>query len=826
MLSPQSTELPIYSVLDALKKTLPQHPTVLLSAEPGAGKTTVVPTALLHEPWLQGQKILLLEPRRMAARNAARFMAQSLNESVGQTVGYRLRLEQKISPQTRIEVVTEGILTRLLQEDSTLAGYGLIIFDEFHERHLHADLGLALTLSCQSVWREDLKILIMSATLDESQLAQLNAPLLRCAGQSFALQTHYRPAPLHNSDLIAHCSKVITEARRCPGDLLVFLPGVQEIQRLQMALAELPNALVLPLHGNLSDGEQQAALAPAPEGKQKIILATNIAESSLTIDGVRTVVDSGLMRRNEFDPSSGLSTLKTRFIAQSSATQRAGRAARQADGQCFRLWSESQHTQLAPHVRAEITSANLAPLCLELHQWGESAEALFWLDTPPPAALAQGQDLLALLGLLNDKKTGLSDHGKACCRLGIEPRFAHALLSLHALGQGQVAAQLIALIQEHPVNQRYSDDLLRLFASAPKQPWWQTRILPLVAILKAKLPRNTGETSPLSVAESAALLIALAYPDRLAKKRGHNEQFLLANGKGARLQPNSDLITQDFLACADFSVSKDCVIRLATAFPDALLSQLESLAPQLFHQQTHIGFQPNGQHLAQVQKKLGSLVIASHVLPKLNAEQWQAAWLSYFTEQGLGALRFSDDAQQLRARLSYAHEHAPADWPAVDDEALQQNLANWLLPELDQARHLRDIEKIDCHAALLDLLSWPQRQALDRLLPATIAVPSGSMVAIDYQHRPPVLAVKLQEMFGYQGQPSVLEGNLALMIHLLSPARHPLQVTRDLPHFWRHGYAEVCKEMRGRYPKHPWPDDPLAATATKLTKKRLQESKQ
>lgn len=829
--------LPIDAVLDDLKQALSQHPIVLLSAAPGAGKTTRVPLALLGEPWLNrsensSQKILMLEPRRLATRNAATFMAQSLNEAVGQTVGYRIRMENKTSAATRIEVVTEGILTRMLQDDPELTGVGLIIFDEFHERNLHSDLGLALAHHCQQILREDLKLLIMSATLDDSRLQEaFSAPLIESEGRSFPIDIQYRPAANSQTRLSEQIKSAVWEALQNPGDILVFLPGTGEIKQCQEALADLPeHCLVLPLHGQLKDHEQKQVLAPTPEHQRKIILATNIAESSLTIDGVRIVIDSGLERRNEFQLSTGLSLLTTKMISQASSIQRAGRAGRQAAGVVYRLWPASQQSRLEPHIRPEILDSDLAPMLTELYQWGADADELFWLTPPPANALKQAQQLLTSLNMLNEEGNALTEHGKQVAALPIEPRWAHALLQLKRLGLENAGCELVALLQEFPHTLRKTDDLNRLYASAKRHALWAQRIEPLAKRLQQiiqKTPANNTEKIPLKVFESdtAALLLALAFPDRIAAKRGHNEQFLLANGRGAILSSQSDLIHAKWLACADLTSSannsSNSTVRVAAELPEYLLEILKALSPHLFSQTASVQWQANGQLQAAIIERLGKLEINRTALPKLNDEQWQQAWQDYLQKQGLSCLPWDKNAQQLRHRLALAYQYQNEHWPEVSDEALLNNLANWLLPFLSDARNLRDLDKLDLTQALLSLLDYSQQQELNRLLPTHLKVPSGSNIALDYNQYPPVLAVKLQEMFGYEGQPSVLNGELVLSIHLLSPARRPLQVTSDLPHFWRHTYAEVRKDVRGRYPKHPWPEDPLSAEATRYTKKKI-----
>ncbi|MDK2777439.1 MAG: ATP-dependent helicase HrpB [Pseudomonadota bacterium] len=572
--------LPIDDLLPAIRDHLSQQPNLLLSAAPGAGKTTRVPLALLQEPWLAGKKILLLEPRRLAARNAARFMAEQLGEAVGEQVGYRIRLEQKISAATRIEVLTEGILTRLLQDDPELTGVGLVIFDEFHERHLHSDLALALVHQCQQLLRPDLRLLVMSATLDEHALQQpLQAPLLHSEGRSHAVVTHYRPRADANTRLPQHIAAVVSEALQQAGDMLVFLPGTADIRHTRELLQQrLPESIqLLPLHGQLSDKEQKTALQPAADGSRRIILATNIAESSLTIDGVRIVIDSGLERRLSFSPQTGVSELKTRPVSRASATQRAGRAGRQASGVCYRLWPESEHERRDAHIRAEILDADLAPLQLELLQWGAASGELLWLDPPPAASLSQASQTLHALGIQQDNR--LTEHGRLCATLGTEPRLAHLLVCAARLGMARSACELIALLQEWPHRLRHSDDLPRLLQQARRQQsLWQQRVRPLADQLYRRL------TQQLSVASETdadpALLVALAWPERIARRRhaGQN-RFLLANGSGAELTETSDLFNCEWLALADISGGQPNRIRLAAELSPAALDCLQDTAP-------------------------------------------------------------------------------------------------------------------------------------------------------------------------------------------------------------------------------------------------------
>jgi len=835
-----SSALPIDPVLPELRTHLCAHTNVLLSAEPGAGKTTRVPLALLNEPWLAGQKIIMLEPRRLAARNAASFMAKQLNEQTGETVGYRIRLEQKISATTRIEVVTEGILTRMLQDDPELSGVGLIIFDEFHERNLHSDLALALAHQCQQLLRPELRLLVMSATLDTDSLGdKLQAPLLHSTGRSFKVKHHYRPLPNNNSRLAEHCASVIREALNShhEGDVLVFLPGVADISRVQTLLQEtLSGVLVAPLHGQLSDSEQKTALAPAPAGQRKVILATNIAESSLTIDGVRIVVDSGLERRMSFSPASGISQLQTRNISQASSVQRSGRAGRQAEGFCYRLWREEEQSRREPHIRAEILDADLAPLLLELLHWGADLNDLLWLSPPPVASLNQARQVLAQLGLLQpDAPLRLNEHGQRCAALGLEPRWAHALLCARDLDMAAEACELVAVLQEWPHKQRHSDDAGRLLSQARRQhSVWNSRIKPLAQRWQRQL-----QAQPSAIPLDCGLIIALAFPDRIAQKRSANAQtFRLSGGSGAELQHNSDLHNADYLAIADISGGQPDRIRLAAALDNNSLSRLQEAAPHLFSERTEIGWNDSGQLKALQHRCLGQLILSSKPLPALSADDWQQAWRDYFRQCGLNDLPWQDDARTLRSRMALAAQYLNTDnadadghrWPDVSDQALLQRLDDWLMPFCTKARNLRDLNKVTLNDALLSLLSWEQQQQLNQHVPGHWQVASGSRIALQYNNdpnlsddpdQPPLLAVKLQEMFGYEGQPAILNGRVPLLIHLLSPARRPLQVTRDLPHFWRHTYAEVRKDMRGRYPKHPWPEDPLSAEATALTKRAL-----
>ena len=811
-----STVLPIDAVLDDLKAALAVNANTLLIAQPGAGKTTRVPLALLQEEWLAGKKILMLEPRRVAARNAATFMATQLTEKAGGTVGYRMRLESKVSATTRIEVVTEGILTRMLLDDPELAGVGLIIFDEFHERNLASDQGLALCLQAQQVFNPELKLLVMSATLDAPELSGLlDAPVIESEGRTFPVENHYRPPRDANERLVPHVCRVIGEALRdTEGDILVFLPGAGEISRVQESLAgTIDNILITPLHGQLSDKDQKLALTPDSEGRRKVILSTNIAESSVTIDGVRTVIDCGLEKRVRFRAVLGMQELVTQDISQASAVQRAGRAGRQAPGVCYRLFTETSMQQRPAHIRPEISDADLAPLLLDLVQWGASAGELDWLTPPPTGHLNQAADLLSTLGILQEGQ--LTGHGQQCMQTGLEPRLANMLIRGASAGMATAACELAALLQE-PALLRQQDDIERIIHHERGSPRWKARIAPQARRLEKSLPSKSAT----SAHADTGFLLGCAYPDRIAQKRSSDTQYLLASGAGAALSDHSPLTGQAWLACADIAAGQPNRVRTAATLSEQAMSQLTELHPHMLSRHIDVRWLDNGQLQAQEQQRLGELILSAKKLNTLSADDWQQAWRDLILAKGLKVLNWDDSATNLLSRLRLAHEFQPERWPDVSDEALLNTLDDWLMPFLTSARHQRDLKKLNLCGALLSQLEWDQQQGLASLVPTHITVPSGSNIRIDYRQNPPVLAVKLQEMFGFEGQPAILNGQLPLMIHLLSPAQRPLQVTQDLPHFWRHTYADVRKDMRGRYPKHPWPEDPLSAEATRFTKRR------
>lgn len=823
-----SQALPIDDVLPDLNNALQQHQNVVLVAAPGAGKTTRVPLALLHQEWLAGQRILMLEPRRIATRNAARFMAQQLGEETGRQVGYRMRSESATGPDSRIEVITEGLLSRMILQDPELSGVGLIIFDEFHERNLQSDLGLALAHNAQQLFRHDLKLLVMSATLDDAALSdKLQAPVIRSEGRQFPVTVHYRAAqqPLLSSrqQLLSHCRKVIHEALQHSGDMLVFLPGVGEIQALQQQLQlSLPDhCQVMALHGRLSDRDQKRALTPlaSNSGQRKIILATNIAESSVTIDGVRIVIDSGLERRQQFDVRSGIERLESGHISQASAEQRSGRAGRQAPGQCYRLWPQSSHHSRAAHLSAETQRSDLSYLTLCLYSWGCRPEELLWLTPPSAAAIQRAQALLQQLGMVQPGKWQLNDHGQAIADSGLEPRWGHAILSAATLGFGRAAAQLVAQLQWLNRSASHTDDLELALTRLDKA---QRNAAGQLAQRWIDTLQLESDQSPLN----AALVLALAYPDRLARRRsGQHGEYLLSSGTGACLQVDSGLQQQEWLAVSEIQ-GQQPRIRQALPLQDDDLDALTQCCPWLNNQQVVIEWLDNGQLKAEKQQRLGQIIWRRQPLRDLSNDDWLLAWRDYFQRQGLSALPWDDGSRNLcqRAELLRHQGKCNGDWPAMDEHSLQQTIDAWLLPLLHKARHLRDLKKLPLYQALLARLDWQQQQQLEQQLPIHWQVASGSRIRLDYSQQPPLLAVKLQEMFGVTQQPALLSGRLPLQLHLLSPAQRPLAVTQDLASFWQNVYPEVRKELRGRYPKHPWPEDPLSATATRFTKKAGQKS--
>jgi ATP-dependent helicase HrpB len=838
---PPLPDLPINEALPALSQALERGRRVLLEAPPGAGKSTIVPLVLLDSDWLGGRKILLLEPRRVAARAVALRMAQLLGEPVGKTVGFRTRLETRVGRDTRIEVLTEGILTRILQDDSALAEAGCVIFDEFHERSLNADLGLALCLESQQNLREDLRLLVMSATLDLQPLARLldGAPIVTASGRSFEVETRYVPrrAELH---LDAQMAQVVRSAlREHAGDILCFLPGAAEIRRLQRALEDgelAPGTRVLPLYGDLSGDAQDAALAPAAAGQRKVVLSTTIAETSLTIEGIRVVVDSGLRRYAEFDPVTGMSHLVTAKVSQAAADQRRGRAGRLSAGHCYRLWSEGTQASLAPQTAPEILHADLAPLALEMSCWGAvDASSLRWLDPPPAAPLAQARNLLQQLEAI-DAETRITAHGRELATVGAHPRLAHLLIKSRSLGAARLACDLAAILSERDILRAAPGALdvdLRLRVAVLRG---DTAALPPGITADARALNQAKRSSvdwqrrfARGLAESAdphqstGILLALAYPDRVARARGENGRYLLANGRGAHFAEPQALAKSEFIVAAEL----DGAEREARIFLAAPVSveDLEREFSALIADRTEIVWDPQEQAVrARKERRLGALVLESGEIRDADPDAVMTAALAGLRQMGVGALPWKRDLRQWQARVMLMRQFAvpaPEPWPDLSDAALAATLEEWAPPWISGKVRREHFARMDLSNALRSRLSFAQNAILEREAPTHFVVPSGSRIPIDYlDGEVPTLSVRLQEIFGLHATPSIANGRLPLLLKLLSPAGRPAQITRDLVSFWNRGYHEVKKDLKGRYPKHYWPDDPYTAAPTRRARPR------
>jgi len=830
--------LPVEMVLDEVRLALSHQRAAVLEAPPGAGKTTRVPVALLEEPWCRGQRVILLEPRRLAARAAARRIAHERGEPLGQRIGFRVRGESVVGPHTRLEVVTEGVLTRMLQDDPSLPGIAAVVFDEFHERSLHADLGLALVLGATRVLCEDLRVLVMSATLDGQRIASLlgNVPRITSAGRQFPVEYRHDP-PASRQPLTGHVAAVVREAlRTTAGSLLVFLPGAAEIHRVRdMLSGTVPADVdVRPLFGALSPRGQDAAIVPAPPGRRKVVLATNVAETSITIDGVTVVIDSGLERTPRFNPRTGMSRLETVRITRASADQRAGRAGRTAPGIAIRCWSMAEHAGLIPHTRAAILDADLAPLALDLAVAGfPDPTELRWLDPPPPAHHAVATTLLRDLGAL-DAAGRITDEGKAMAAWGVHPRLANLLARAATLGRRTLrrATFLAALAEERdilrgdgrppPTDLRLRLDLLErdadtaLMAGATVDRGGLAAVRDQAGRLMARAPHALPNDRE---AVDAGMLAAWAWPDRVARRRDTAGRFVMRSGRGARLDASDPLAHAEWIVAieVDDAGREGRVQRAIALDPD----DVDALVLPEATTDTMIEWDDARATVTIRQVvALGAIVVREDPIDRGDPTLVSAALLDGIRQVGIEALPWSDTARMLRARLAFLHHHDPT-WPDVSNAALDATLAAWLLPALTGMRRLDDLRRVDLGARLLDLVSWSQRAELDRLAPERIEVPSGSRVAIDYTDPPaPVLAVRLQEVFGMQASPRLLGGRVPVVMHLLSPARRPVQVTRDLASFWASGYFDVRKDLRGRYPRHHWPEDPLTAEAQSGVKRR------
>ena len=848
------SNLPIEEVIPALKQHLSSTHEVILEAPPGAGKTTVVPLALMEEPWLAGKKIIMLEPRRIAAKSAAHRMASIINEAAGQRIGYRMRLDTKVSKHTTVEVITEGILTRMLQQDPSLEDVGLVIFDEFHERSLDSDLALSLCLKGRELFRSDegtqpLKILVMSATLDGEATAKLlgDAPIVRSEGRTYPVDVIYGQASQPRERIVDRMVATIKQALEDnpESSVLAFLPGQGEIQRCNDELSRwlfdrhIKRVHLRPLFGNLSIEAQQQAIAPLSGSEvhdQKVVLATNIAETSLTIEGVDVVVDSGLAREATFTPATGMTGLRTVKISQASSVQRAGRAGRLRPGKCYRLWSESQQHQLAPQTPAEILKADLAPLALQLLQWGVDDPAeLRWLDPLPKGSWGQAMDLLEMLGAVSKKQQWvLTDHGELMTRLPVHPRLAHCLICGDAIRYPRLASQIASLLSDRdPFSRDHPDINYRLEIvsgerSCPRQnQGWLHRTKQLVEQFESALKglkRGSQAVVPLLKPDQlVAYLLACAYPDRIARRR-HSGGYQLSNGRSASFFGSHGLANQQWLAVAEVTAGvggKGDVIRSATALDDALF---DAALSDLVTLKVSAGWDKKANRfIAEEQQKIGALVLQRNRLDNVPVEAKRAALVEHIQKEGLRILPWKSEHYQWCARVLLVRDADTSGsdrWPDVSEQALLANLSDWLGPYLDDVNTLQAFKKINLSDIFNAMLPWEQQQKLNQLAPTRFSVPSGSSIAIDYTESPPVLAVKLQEMFGCEQTPTVANGKVSLLVHLLSPAGRPLQITQDLAGFWRSSYHDVKKDMKGRYPKHPWPDDPLVAVATRRAKPR------
>ena len=839
---------PIEAQLDPLGRALAKSPRVLLVAPPGAGKTTLVPQSLLNAKWLAGKKIVMLAPRRLAARAAAARIADLLGENVGETVGYRVRMDSRISDSTRIEVVTEGILTRQLQRDPGLEDTGLVIFDEFHERNLDGDLALAFCLDLQGVLNPELRILVMSATLDVAPLSSLlkDPPVIRCEGRQFPVETSYLGTQMPTGDIGTICGAIHRAVNSNHGSILVFLPGAGEIRRVAERLDQQhpgPEWDIIPLYGKLSKAVQDRAIVPSQKGKNKIVLATNIAETSLTIEGIGVVVDSGLERCLVHDPGASMSRLVCRPISKSSAHQRKGRAGRTGPGLCIRLWSKDYHRSLTQSRIPEIMEADLASFALETGIWGASdPEELRWLDPPPEASFGRAQSLLKDLAGL-DSRGRITDHGKELALLPLHPRLAHMVLAANTTGNMQSACDLAAILSERdPLSflrgAEQSDlqlrlDLLQAMRAGTSWQWYQARIHTSTARRVLQVSddirrRIVGTKRRERTMLSAGDLLALAYPDRIAQQRqqhspGKSGQYLLASGRGCFLNQGDLLAQHPYLVVAELDGNRTSSrIYSAAAYSE---KKLVSLYPGNIIEQQHLFWDEERMMTSACENRAYKhLTLSSRPIGLPEDNMVTEVLLEALTHHGIEVLPWEKKLLQLRARLTFLRAMDVEQWPDMSETTLLQELDNWLGPFLGGMRGFRDFSRLDLRAALMSRVPYQNHRLIDELAPTHLSVPSGSRVPIDYTSIPPFLAVRVQQMFGTSKHPTLYGGRQPLLLHLLSPAGRILQITSDLPGFWAEGWCEVQKEMKGRYPKHSWPDDPAQAKPTNRAKPRSRSS--
>ncbi|MCG5242159.1 ATP-dependent helicase HrpB [Azospirillum doebereinerae] len=848
--------LPIDPVLPELLDALRTRGVAVLQAPPGAGKTTRVPLALLDQDWLAGRKVIVVEPRRLAARAAAHRMAAMLGQEVGGTVGYRVRQDSRVGPKTRIEVMTDGLFLRRIQDSPELPDVGAVLFDEFHERGIDSDLSLALTRETREALREDLRLVAMSATLDGGPVSALlgdassPAPVVTSEGRAFPVETRHLDAPPPGARIEDAVAATLRRAlREEPGNALVFLPGTGEIRRVQSLLEQAdlgPGVVLAPLYGDMTTEAQDAAIGPTAPGTRKVVLATSIAETSLTIEGIRIVVDSGMMRVPRFDPRGGMTRLVTVKVSQASADQRRGRAGRLEPGVCYRLWPEAAHRALAPHTAPEILDADLAPLALELAAWGVKDPAdLPWLDAPPAAAMAQARELLGELGALEsgapDGAGGITPAGKRMARLGVHPRLARMMLDGAALGLGPLACTVAALLGERDIvgaqpgfrdaDLRLRVDLLRgeergghgaargigVDRNRAKQAVRQAQAWRRQ--LNLRDDRNGGDSG------AVGRLLALAYPDRIGQRRpggnpgGVAAQYRLSGGRGAYFQEAEPLSAEDWLVVADLDgAARESRIFLAA--PVTLAELEDAFADRIRTEDVVVWDGREQAVLARRRRMLFALVLKDERLSKPPADAMTAAMVEGVRAMGLACLPWTNELRAWRTRLAFLRRREGEGWPDLSDEALLAGLEDWLAPFLDGVSRRAHLDRIDLSSALRNQLPWDLKTRMDAEAPTHVEVPSGSRIPIDYDGEEPVLAVRLQEMFGLAETPRIAGGKVPLLLHLLSPARRPMQVTRDLASFWANTYKAVKADLKGQYPKHYWPDNPLEAEPTARAKPR------
>lgn len=822
------THLPIYSIIPEVKEKLIGNDIVILQAPPGAGKSTVLPLELLNEPWLDGKKIVMLEPRRLAARSVSARMANSIHEEIGETIGYSIRFERKVSDKTRLEVVTEGLLARRMQQDETLSDVGLLIFDEFHERNLHADFALTLALEIRKLVRPDLKILIMSATLNTDGLSALlgNVPVVSCEGRQYPVTMKYVGED-STKRIHENVSGVVLQAlRETEGDILVFLPGAGEINRTGENLETRGTGCIIrPLYGDLSFAEQEAALLPDQHGLRKIVLATSIAETSLTIEGISVVVDCGYSRIPQFDPDTGLDRLITVRVTKDTADQRAGRAGRLGPGYCYRMWTETIQMHLQPSRRAEILDADLAPLLLSIYKWGYSnVSALTWITPPPHQSVLQAKSLLEQLAAIDGEK--ITEHGKALLSLPAHPRIAHMLLISKANNHAELACDIAALLDERdPLGEQHGTDISLRCEELSR---WRKKERTLGDRYRyerierlAKFWRNTMKIKSATEqvnAYEAGYLLAQAYPERIAFRQ-QNSVYRLANGRKAQLPEHDPLNSEKWILAAHLhSNQQSAKIFLAAPLDKESVKHLEKENVRIQWDSS------SGELIARKEKSIGEIVTGFVPITNIPDEQLVPILIEAIKHDGESLLDWNEDVIQLQRRIALLRSHFPdKNWPDFSREYLLEHAEQWLsLYVTPRMRKRDDFRKLNLVEILTAQLSWEQQQELNRLAPERIEAPSGSKIKIEYQdhNAPPILSVRLQEMFGMNDTPVITNGKVKLMIHLLSPAYRPVQVTQDLRSFWNTTYAEVRKEMRSRYPKHSWPEDPFTAVAVRGIKKR------